>query len=93
MIMLAERNTGIEDDDVPPWDALVGGDTHRDTRPLVILSAVGTVIAVISIDNDAAGYAKALAWIAEHAPGPRLLIGLEGNTRMLAMSINSAGYP
>ena len=92
MTMLAERSAGIEDD-VPPWDALVGGDTHRDTHHLVILSAIGTVIAVISIDNDAAGYAKALAWTAEHATRAAVAHRVGSNTRMPAMSINSAGYP
>jgi transposase len=75
--MLAETSTGNEDD-VPIWHALVGGDTHRDTHHLVMLSALGAVIAMISISNDAAGYAAAVAWIAEHAPGPRVLVGLEG---------------
>ena len=36
------------------------------------------VISTVVVDNDADGYAEALAWIAEHAPGPRVLVGLEG---------------
>ena len=77
MSMLAEPNSKIEDQP-PPWDAFVGGDTHRDTHTLFMLSVVGVVIAQIVIDNNAAGYARALAWIAEHAPGPRVRVGLEG---------------
>ena len=32
MTMLAEKDDGIEQ--VPLWDAVVGGDTHRDTHHL-----------------------------------------------------------
>ena len=76
MTMLAEKPHGIED--APVWDAVVGGDTHRDTHRLEMLSAFGTVIAAITIENDADGYQLAVAWIAEHAPGPRVAVGLEG---------------
>ena len=30
------------------------------------------------IGNDERGYAEAIAWVAEHAPGPRVVVGLEG---------------
>ena len=43
-----------------------------------MLSPVGATIACLVIDNDRAGFETALAWIAEHAPGPRLVVGLEG---------------
>jgi transposase len=76
MTMLADRSHGIEQ--IPMLDAVVGGDTHRDTHRLEMLSAFGTVIAAITIENDAGGYELAVAWIAEHAPGPRVVVGLEG---------------
>ena len=46
------------------------------------------------VGNDDAGYAAALAWIAEHSPGPRVVVGLEG-TRCygigLARALTAAG--
>ena len=76
MTMLAEPNEKVEDPAI--LDAAVGGDTHRDTHYLEMLTGAGVLISRITIDNDADGYAEALAWIAEHTPGPRVLIGLEG---------------
>jgi transposase len=59
-------------------DAVIGGDTHRDTHTLEMTTPVGVTIATITISNDDAGFVEALAWMAEHAPGPRLVVGLEG---------------
>ena len=59
-------------------DAVVRGDTHRDTHALEITAPTGTRIATLTVDNDEHGYAEVMAWIAEHAPGPRVIIGLEG---------------
>ena len=59
-------------------DAVVGGDTHRDTHALEMLAPNGTTIATLAISNDDDGFAEAIAWIAEHAPGPRIAVGLEG---------------
>jgi transposase len=59
-------------------DAVVGGDTHRDTHALEMVAPGGATIAVLSIANDEDGFAEAIAWIAEHAPGPRIVVGLEG---------------
>jgi len=88
MTTVAEIPRGIEE--VPPlWDAFVGGDTHRDTHQLEMLSGIGTVISVITIENDADGYEQAIAWITEHAPGPRVLIGLEG-TRSYGVGLSRA---
>jgi transposase len=92
MPMLAEPNEKIEDP--PVLDAVVGGDTHRDTHRLEMLTGRGTLIATISVDNDADGYARAVAWIAEHAPGPRVLVGLEGTRSYgvgLARAVAAAG--
>jgi transposase len=76
MLMLAEPNGKIED---RPLDAVVGGDTHRDTHTLFMLSVAGVVITQIVIGNNADGFARALAWIADNAPGPNVLVGLEGS--------------
>ena len=59
-------------------DAVVGGDTHRETHALEMVAPGGATIAVLSIANDEDGFAEAIAWIAEHAPGPRIVVGLEG---------------
>lgn len=59
-------------------DVVVGGDTHKDTHALEMLSPVGAMLARLSIANDENGFAQAVAWIAEHAAGARVLVGLEG---------------
>jgi transposase len=59
-------------------DAVVGADTHRDTHELEIAHPTGAPIAVCSIGNDTRGYAQAVAWIGEHAPGPRVVVAVEG---------------
>ncbi len=59
-------------------DAVVGIDTHRDTHEAEIADANGAAIATIKISNDSAGFAMLLAWVAEHAPGPRIAISIEG---------------
>ncbi|MEQ4205803.1 hypothetical protein ABN028_04320 [Actinopolymorpha sp. B17G11] len=77
-------------------DAVVGGDTHRDTHALELTAASGVTIATLSIGNDNAGYAEALAWIAENAPGPRVVVALEGTRRFgigLARALAAAGLP
>jgi transposase len=75
-------------------DAVVGGDTHKDTHALEMLSPVGATLARLSIDNDEDGFARAMAWIAEHAPGARMLVGLEGTRSYgiaLARALTRAG--
>ena len=59
-------------------DGVIGADTHRDTNQLEIAYPSGAVIATCSFSNDSAGHAEALAWIFEHAPGPRLVLSIEG---------------
>lgn len=59
-------------------DAVIGGDTHRDTHTLEMTAPNGATIATLTITNTASRFAEALAWIAEHAPGPRVVVGLEG---------------
>jgi transposase len=76
-------------------DAVVGGDTHADTHTLEIVAApAGAVIATITVDNDTGGFTDVIAWIAEHAPGPRVVIGLEGTRSYgigLARALGAAG--
>lgn len=75
-------------------DAVVGGDTHRDTHTLELIAPTGVTISTLTIDNDDAGFASVIAWIAEHAPGPRVVIGLEGTRSYgigLARAVQAAG--
>ena len=53
-------------------DAVIGGDTHRDTHALEMLAPNDATITTLAIDNDDGGY-DAIAWIAAHAPGPRIV--------------------
>ncbi len=59
-------------------DAAIGGDTHRDTPQVEIAFPADSPIASCSISNTSAGYAQLLAWIGEHALGPRLVVSIEG---------------
>ena len=70
-------------------DAVVGGDTHKHTHTLEMLGPVGARIASACIDNDEAGFAAAAAWIVDHAPGPRVIVGLEG-TRSYGIGLSRA---
>lgn len=51
-------------------DAVIGGDTHRDTHALEMTAPNGTTLATLTITDDTAGFAETLAWIAHHAPSP-----------------------
>lgn len=59
-------------------DAVLGVDTHRDTHHAELALPTGAPIATCSIRNDSAGYTQLLSWASEHAPGPRLVISIEG---------------
>ena len=75
-------------------DAVVGGDTHRDTHALEITAASGVTIATVLVSNDQAGFTEALSWIADHAPGPQIVVRLEGTRSYgigLARAIQAAG--
>ena len=75
-------------------DAVVGIDTHRDTHEAEIADATGTAIASVQISNDSAGFAALLAWIAEHTPGPRIAVSVEGTRSYgigLARTLAAAG--
>jgi len=46
-------------------DAVIGGDTHRDTHTPQMCTLTGAPIAALTIANDEQGFAEALAWIAD----------------------------
>jgi transposase len=75
-------------------DAVVGVDTHRDTHEAEIAAPTGAPIAVCSIDNDTTDYAELLAWIVDHAPGPRVVVAIEGTRSYgsgLTRAVTAAG--
>jgi len=59
-------------------DAVIGADTHRDTHQVEITYPSGAVIRTRTFTNDSTGHAETLTWIVEHAPGPRLVMSVEG---------------
>jgi transposase len=77
-------------------DAVVGADTHRDTHTLEIATATGITLATIMVSNTDDGSAKAVAWIGEHTPGPRVAAAVEGSRSYgvgLARALTAAGLP
>jgi transposase len=75
-------------------DAVVGVDTHADSHTLEVVSATGSVLAVTRVGNDPAGFAAALVFLAEHAPGTRRFAGVEGTRSYgigLARALTAAG--
>jgi transposase len=75
-------------------DAVVGVDTHRDTHEVEIALPTGIPIATCQISNDTTGYTELLAWIIDHAPGPRLAVCIEGTRSYgvgLARAASAAG--
>src|SRR5512132_3741247 len=59
-------------------DAVAGADTHHDTHQPANALPRGPPNACTTISNDTTGYAELLAWIVDHAPGPRLAVSIEG---------------
>jgi transposase len=77
-------------------DAVIGGDTHADTHTLEMVTAAGVVIATTTVTNDRRGFAAVLSFIAAHAPGPGVFIGLEGTGSYgvgLRRALTAAGLP
>ena len=77
-------------------DAVIGVDTHRDFNQVEIAYPSGAMIATRSFSNDSVGYAETLAWVFEHAPGPRLVMSIEGTRSYgagLARAAATAGLP
>ena len=71
-------------------DAVVGVDTHRDTTHEVELALpTGTAIGTRKISNDNSDLAELLAWIVDHAPGPRIAVAVEG-TRSYGIGLTRA---
>src|SRR4051794_39570051 len=77
-------------------DAVVGVDTHRDVPQVEIAGPTGSPIATATISNDDEGFAAFLAWVAAHAPGPQLVVAIEGSRSYgigLARAVTAAGLP
>jgi transposase len=75
-------------------DAVVGVDTHRDTHEVEIAFPTGTAIGTRKISNDNSGFAELLAWIVDDAPGPRVVVSIEGTRSFgvgLARAVAAAG--
>lgn len=70
-------------------DAVVGGDTHADSHTLQIALPSSVELSTETFPNTAAGFAAAICWIVEHAPGPRVVVGLEG-TRSYGVALERA---
>ena len=70
-------------------DAVVGVDTHRDTHEVEIALPTGTPIGTRKIDNTSSGFAELLAWIGARAPGPRVVVSIEG-TRSFGVGLARA---
>jgi transposase len=70
-------------------DAVVGVDTHRDTHEAELAAPNGMVLARVQVNNDDAGFAQLLVWISEHAPGPRVVVAVEG-TRSYGIGLSRA---
>src|SRR3954468_15052135 len=70
-------------------DAVVGVDTHRDAHEAELVAPNGMVISHIRVANDHAGFRELLAWIGEHAPGPRVVVSIEG-TRSYGIGLTRA---
>jgi transposase len=75
-------------------DAVVGVDTHRDTHEVEIALPTGTPIGTRKISNTSSGFADLLAWIGDRAPGPRVVVSIEGTRSFgvgLARAVTAAG--
>jgi transposase len=77
-------------------DGVIGVDTHRDFHQVEITYPSGAMITTRSFSNDSVGHAQTLAWVFEHAPGPRLVMSIEGTRSYgagLARAAATAGLP
>lgn len=75
-------------------DAVIGIDTHRDSREKEIADAADRPVATMRIGNDCAGFTQLLATIAEVVPGPRVAVSIEGSRSYgtgLARALATAG--
>lgn len=77
-------------------DAVIGIDTHRDIHVAELAGPTGATLATTQIANSSSGYAELLAWIAEHAPGPRVVAAVEGTRSFgvgVSRALSAAGLP
>jgi transposase len=77
-------------------DAVVGIDTHRDVHVAELAGPTGTPLAITQIPNTSAGYLELLGWVAQHSPGPRVVVTIEGTRSFgigLARTLSAAGLP
>src|SRR5690348_7536178 len=75
-------------------DAVIGIDTHRDSHEVEIADPAGKPITTMQVSNDSGGLAQLLAAIAEVAPGPRVVVCIEGSRSYgigLARALAAAG--
>ena len=75
-------------------DAVIGTGTHRDSHEVEIADAAGKPIVAMQASNDSAGFAQLLAAIAKVAPGPRVVVCIEGSRSYgigLARALAAAG--
>src|SRR5947209_6679072 len=59
-------------------------------------TSTGATLATTTVTNTAEGTAQALAWIAEHAPGQRVVAAVEGSRSYgvgLSRALSTAGLP
>jgi transposase len=70
-------------------DAVLGVDTHRDTHEVELAAPTGALLGRVQVSNDDAGFTRLLGWIAEHAPGPRMVAAVEG-TRSYGIGVTRA---
>ena len=70
-------------------DAVVGGDTHRDTHALEMVAPSGVALATTEISNTESGFAEALAWITDHNPDAQVAVAVEG-TRSYGLGLTRA---
>jgi transposase len=59
-------------------DAVVGVDTHRDVHEAELTAPTGAVISQMQAPNSEAGFRELITWIADNAPGPRVVVSVEG---------------
>src|SRR5687768_206593 len=77
-------------------DAVIGIDTHRDHHQVELAAPTGRVLATTRVANSDAGFVALAGWLAGHAPGPRLVAGVEGTRSYgvgVSRSLAAAGVP
>lgn len=77
-------------------DAVVAVDTHADTHTVVLAGPAGVVLGSAVFEASDAGHQLLIAWVFEHAPGPRLLAAVEGTAsygRRLTRALSAVDLP